>query len=184
MYRVVTWFRPLPGETKDFSFAEQFETFEEAQQSGRQYSCLAGTTAVYIYNEIGKEVASCEKLGNFWYDYKKKNGTFCKKQEYFEKLRRRVQQDCFRYGFNVRLKGNPQSMTLIAGEDRLTFPTCVLPWISDICEEIWIREEPLSDYDEPIEPIPDVERFAKLVAQMQERVARGKKKMERTDIRN
>lgn len=184
MYRVVTWFRPLPGETKDFRFAEQFETFEEAQKSGRQYACLAGTTAIYIYNEIGKEVASCEKLGNFWYDYKRGNGSFCKKQEHFETLRRRVQQNCFRYGFNVRLKGNPNRMTLIAGEDRFTFPASVLPWVSDICEDIYMREEPLSDDDDPIEPLPDVERFARLISLMRERVERGKKKMERIDIRN
>ena len=184
MYSVVTWFRPLPGETNDFRFAEKFEVFEDAQQSGRQYSCLAGTTAVFIYDEIGKEVSSCEKLGNFWYDYKRKSGSFCTKQEYFEKLRRRVQRDCFRYGFNVRLTGNPQQMTLIAGKDRVTFPTSVLPWISDICEDIWIREEPLSDDDDPIEPLPDAERFAKLVVQMRDRIDRGKKRMERIDIRD
>lgn len=184
MYSVVTWFRPLPGETKDFRFAEKFDAFEDARQSGLQYSCLAGTTAVYIYNEIGKEVASCEKLGNFWHEYKRKNGSFCTKQEYFEKLRSQVQQNCFRYDFNVRLAGNTQSMTLIAGEDRIVFPTSVLPWISYICEEVWIKEEPLSDYDDPIEPLPDAERFAKLVAQMRERVDRAKKRLEETNIRD
>lgn len=177
-FRKVTDFRKLDWENQPFRMVHQYDTFEEAAVEGRHDACMRGVRFVTIFDNRGKEVASCHKLGNYWFEYKDKNGHFISRSKFFKLKRQEVERYCMRQGFNIRLRGNDYKVKLLAGENVVTLPVSVLPWLCDIADDLYLDSVPMFEGDPEPPEMPEKEKLNLFAETVQKMVTERRKRLE------
>jgi hypothetical protein len=150
-------FRPIDDYTPD-AFKHEYETFEEARQDGRRYSCMAGVTDVTVRDKEGIILSSYNQISGYWFDFTDEAGNFISRDKYFEKLRKRVEG---KSSLNIRIRHQGLHWRVLAGEHSIPIDPEMLPWISDAVQEAetkndWREEDGL----EPMSAKEEMDIFA------------------------
>lgn len=169
MFRVELVMKKLPGEPSNFVHNTTVSTWEDAQQKGMSSACMAGTISVAIYTEEGQQVASYNRLDNFWCAYTHRD-EFVSADDYFTLHKNRAVEGAKAQGFNIEILREENGLyKVVAGHHAVLLERTMIPWINDICSDVLVSDLNYFDDDAPQDKTPD-EWFRFFAQRLQKRV--------------